>query len=868
MRKIIQPLRKLTDSAQRLSDENVLNNWKKGSLPDWFPSAGGADEVALLTKAFRTMAVEVAAREIGLKEQFKELLDSTAEAIYGVDLGGNCTFCNPACLQTLGFARAEDLLGRNMHELIHHSREDGAPFPFDSCPMQVSFQEERGAHSDDEVFWRADGSCFPVEYWSNPIRRDGKLIGSVVTFIDISERKFFEAQISNAKRMSEAANRAKSEFLANMSHEIRTPMNGIIGMTRLALDTELFPVQREYLEMVSRSADSLLCILNDILDFSKIEAGKLNLDLMPFSLRDCIEDLMKEIAVRALPKGLEPTYHIAPDAPDALVGDRLRLRQVLVNLLGNAFKFTERGEIGLHVRAVWEARGEVGLEFSVRDTGIGIDPAKIEMIFQPFEQADNTTTRRFGGTGLGLTISSKLVSMMGGVIDVESRVGGGSTFRFNAKLKLAAQAVRRKPVKATANMRGLAVLVVDDNETNRRLLNDMLLGWQMVPTTVESGSAAVEAIRASARFGRPFHLVLLDAMMPGKDGFATAAEIRLEANLKGATIMMLSSADRQEDAARCREMGIACYLTKPVTQSDLFDAIVSALHLPAEVDAKEPVAPATTLEVRAAAEPAGLKVLLAEDNPVNRKLAQRLLEIRGHNVSTAVNGKEAVEALARERFDLVLMDVQMPEMDGFEATAALRKMESGLSRHTPVIAMTAHALKGDRERCLCAGMDGYVPKPVEPDALWGEIATVLLARGPAPAEPKPVAPIEGVLDLKQIKSLKEMGPNDSLLHELIDLFRDESPKMFVEIRDALARRDAPALGAGAHKLKGMLLSLGGMRASVEAQELERLGKSGDFDAATQRMEQLTAEFEKCQSALNQLRGESSAASAELSPRRS
>jgi len=951
-----------------------------------------------------------------LAERFAQLLESTDEGLYGVDEQHRCTFVNRRAAELLGWNR-EELLGKNLHEIIHYRRPNGVAYPVEECPIARSLRQGQKCRVSNEVFWHREGRPIPVEYAANPQWIDGTLRGGVVTFKDISERlraeaelrqqeqRFrslveaitaivwhtppsgeFEAQqpgwaeftgqtlaeyqgwgwlqavhpddreqtrrnwaaavadqalyqaecrvrrkdgvyrhmlvkavpildgqgvlqewigvytdideqkqaeqaLRKAKEAADAANRAKSEFLANMSHEIRTPMNGILGMVELALDTALSPDQREYLTTVKASADSLLSLLNDILDFSKIEAGKLDLDPFPFRLRDSLGDLLKPLALRAQAKGLELICDVRPDVPDALLGDLVRLRQVLVNLIGNAIKFTSKGEVVLRVeRAVEEAAEEDPdnplLHFSVQDTGIGIRPDKLRAIFEPFSQADASTTRQYGGTGLGLAISARLANLTGGQVWAESELGKGSIFHFTTRCALQKD---NDSASLPEDLRNLRVLVADDNQTSRTILAETLGNWGMQVTTVADLEQLTQVINQADRNGEAFGVLLLDASLSGDT--ATFIDQLRQPNRVPTAVLLLCSAGRT-DVARWKELGAAAILSKPPKQSDLFNAILTAIGGQRTEGTGKKSRHSLSRHSLLSSIPRcsrPLRVLLVEDNLVNQQVGQVLLKKRGHQVTLANNGVEAVNLVEKQLFDVVLMDVQMPEMDGLEATARIRQREQGTGRHIPIIALTANAMKGDREKCLAAGMDGYLSKPLKSEELWLALDGVAVMpeigtgcgdepcpnpssplRGGEPDSPASLQGKEGrevgdagasspngesVPPLVIQEALERVGGSRALLQEVAQLFKQTSATNRQEIARGLESKEARVVQRAAHSIKGSAAVFGAQAVTELAQQIERLAAEQNLVAAEQTLPQFDLELSRLLAALDTLNAE-------------
>jgi len=926
------------------------------------------------------------------EEKLRLILESTGEPIYGVDVNGLCTFCNEACLRVLGYSSSDQLIGKNMHDLIHHTHSDGSLFDIHDCRIFMALKGGEGSHADGELMWRSDGSSFPAEYWSYPQVSNENVVGAVVVFQDISDRiqaqdklrlanerlqlatsaanvgvwdydvvnnvlvwddmmfKLYGIQpdqfsgayeawenglhpddlaganaaiqkalrgegyftpefrvvwptdgsvhylkanalviraengnpvrmigtnwditdrkladtkqaeftkqierknieLDEALTLANAATQAKSEFLANMSHEIRTPMNGVIGMTELLLDTDLNGEQQRYAETIRASGESLLYLINDILDFSKIEAGKLEMETLNFDLMHLLDDFTDIHAANAHAKGLELLCSFDPGVPLYLQGDPGKLRQVLNNLVGNAIKFTLEGQIAVRVSVLEQSETECLLDFSVRDTGIGIPEDKMAILFDQFTQVDASTTRHFGGTGLGLAISKRLSEMMGGEIGVNSNVGQGSEFWFTVRMGKQL-GVSQGDAETSAVLEGVKVLIVDDNPTNCDILSTHLSHWGMRPFEVQDAPKGLQALYRALDENDPFQMAVIDMQMPGMDGAALGRAIKADPRIADTRMLMLTSLGRRGDAQFFKEIGFAAYATKPVRHSELFNILQAVLTDFRDSDGQAIITRNSSMEMIPHFN--GERILLVEDNITNQQVAKGILMKMGLNVDAVANGEEALKALRMSPYDLVLMDLQMPVMGGVEATMEIRDLQSKVLNHDiPIIAMTANAMQGDREKCFDAGMNGYVAKPVIPITLAAELTKWLLRKQSSQPEISP-----GSAEVSSQKStesqraivfdiagmLERLMHDDEIVRAVLEGFLEDTPKQIESLKIMLEDGDVTGVERQAHTIKGASSNVGGEALRMVAGEMENGGRVGDLLFVKIRMDELEAQF--------------------------
>ncbi len=779
-----------------------------------------APQMLMVINNLRQQLGRMVERKLWIEERARlaAIVDSSYDAIIGKDLKGRIIAWNQGAEQIYGYA-AEEVLGEPVRMLLPEGMEEEEPSVTDVLATGHRlklFETKRRCKN---------GSIVDVALTVSPIRNSrGRIIGSSSIERDVTLRKKRDRELRQAKREAEKANQAKTEFLANISHELRTPMNAILGMLTLSLGEELTEVMRDYLTTAHESAQTLLYLLNDLLDFSRMTAGHMELESEPFRLRETLDMAMKSLSLRASEKGLELVCHINPRVPNTFRGDAMRLRQIIINLAGNAIKFTQQGEVVVTVGLGSKRGNEVSLEFSVKDTGIGVPKSDRDRIFSPFTQVDASTTRVETGSGLGLAIVRELVENMGGTIGVDSELGRGSNFHFTIPLEVLPDARLSHRIEELID---LPVLVVDDNRTNQVILAETLSGWSIRPTVVGSAKAALKKIGEAEEAGQPYQLMIVDALMPEMDGFMLIEQIHQQPNGSAGPmlVLMLSSADRQTFKQRCENLDVSAYLEKPISQSVLLDTLMTLLKGP-------PLSRDSFEQVRTV--PLGLSILVAEDTPANQKVIRAILEKRGHLVQIANNGREAVDWVKQGRFDVVLMDVQMPTMDGMQATQTIRQLSKPSQSEIPIVAMTAHARREDRRRCLAAGMDAYIAKPIDAAKLVQLVESVK-------RRPEEKSSSESWEDFPPVVSspthvnvdsaLARMGGNETLVTELAQFFLEDVPQLVKDISRALKAGHAEAVERAAHSLKGLAANFDAETLATVALSIEQHGRNGDLEQA-------------------------------------
>ncbi|MEW4487410.1 PAS domain S-box protein [Thalassoglobus sp. JC818] len=976
-----EEIQDVVQSGRRLASFETVRKHKNGSLLDISLSIspvrdshgrliGSATIERDITPLKRTIR-ELYDRE----EKLRLLMEASGEAIYGIDPDGRCTFANRACARVFGFESAEELLGEKVHQLVHHSYDDGRHYPQELCPINQTLMYGKSVHVSNEVFWRKDKTSFPVEYWASPVRRGTNVVGAVVVFEDatdriqaertraelaaivessadaiigkaldgtikswnqgasqlygyeadevigqnytallcaedeqmpkpvdvserdwnvstfevtridrdgnqievgitesgilssegrligtasierdISSRKRRETELEEARHAAEVANKTKSEFVANISHELRTPMNAVLGMLRIVLEEPLPQALRDYLGTAKDSAETLLLILDDLLDFSRMEAGRFELDPEPFRLRETVENTVKTLANRAHQKGLELTFDVEGSVPDRLEGDGFRLRQVLVNLTGNAIKFTDHGEVVVTVSSNMIDDETVQIEFTVADTGVGIPEEDLERIFEPFTQVDSSITRSRTGSGLGLSICRELIQKMGGEIGVTSEVGKGTLFRFTSQFRVISVVEESFD---TTHLSGHRAIVIDDNQTNLRVVSKRLSDWGMEVSATGSQEEAEDIWKSISESTTPSV-----AIVDSADNGTSSLDLITQARDYGVTcpfILMVSPRNRLFLERLTRRFDICSLIEKPVTGSDLFDAIMGVLNGESvERKVADPKAP-----LKAAR---SLNLLVAEDTPANQKVVRAIFERRGHKISVVENGREALEAVKQEKFDAVLMDVQMPEMDGLQATGLIRELDAPLGK-IPIIAMTAHARREDRRRCLAAGMSGYVSKPIQAFKLIRLVerlvndqersypgSTSATASSPAEKSDEESTESSKMNDVPMFNlsiALERMGGDREILDEMIKAFLEDAPILLEEVYAAHSEENWTNLRRGAHSLKGLAANFEALPVVESAQVVEQSAKDNDSSNLDQQIRALTRDLEELIAALKE-----------------